>query len=143
MCVWLWFYTHMDTLVNDKKTNLKTLFVFIIVLIIIFIVLYIVLDFYCIQMLYTNIVYIYHAIFNIFFLKYGSLFYVHATSYIFFFIPETNLKKQGMLPLIFTNSADYDKILPTDKISILGLKDFAPGKVSCTFYPNLNQDIVL
>jgi aconitate hydratase len=44
-------------------------------------------------------------------------------------IHETNLKKQGMLPLTFANPADYDKILPTSKISLLGLKDFAPGKV--------------
>ncbi|XP_046856176.1 aconitate hydratase, mitochondrial-like [Xenia sp. Carnegie-2017] len=43
-------------------------------------------------------------------------------------IHETNLKKQGMLPLTFNNPADYDKIKPTDRISILGLKDFAPGK---------------
>lgn len=45
-------------------------------------------------------------------------------------IHETNLKKQGMLPLTFANAADYDKIQPTDKISLLGLKDLAPGKVS-------------
>ncbi|CAB3379235.1 Hypothetical predicted protein [Cloeon dipterum] len=43
-------------------------------------------------------------------------------------IHETNLKKQGMLPLTFANPADYDKIQPTSKISLLGLKDFAPGK---------------
>lgn len=43
---------------------------------------------------------------------------------------ETNLKKQGMLPLTFANPSDYDKIQPTDKISLLGLKDLAPGKVS-------------
>jgi aconitate hydratase len=43
-------------------------------------------------------------------------------------IHETNLKKQGMLPLWFKNEADYDKIKGTDKISILGLKEFAPGK---------------
>ncbi|PNH07230.1 Aconitate hydratase, mitochondrial [Tetrabaena socialis] len=43
-------------------------------------------------------------------------------------IHETNLKKQGMLPLVFANPADYDKIDPTDKISIVGLKTFAPGK---------------
>jgi aconitate hydratase len=43
-------------------------------------------------------------------------------------IHETNLKKQGMLPLTFANPADYDKIQPTDRISILGLKEFAPGK---------------
>lgn len=43
-------------------------------------------------------------------------------------IHETNLKKQGMLPLTFANPSDYDKIKPTDKISLLGLKDLAPGK---------------
>lgn len=42
---------------------------------------------------------------------------------------ETNLKKQGLLPLTFQNPSDYDKIQPTDKISLLGLKDLAPGKV--------------
>merc|ERR1712194_584186 len=34
-------------------------------------------------------------------------------------IHETNLKKQGMLPLIFADPADYDKITGNDKISIL------------------------
>ncbi|TRZ02270.1 hypothetical protein DNTS_034041, partial [Danionella cerebrum] len=43
-------------------------------------------------------------------------------------IHETNLKKQGLLPLTFANPADYDKIRPDDKISIVGLKSFAPGK---------------
>lgn len=43
-------------------------------------------------------------------------------------IHETNLKKQGMLPLTFVDPADYDKIKSTDKISILGLGTFAPGK---------------
>jgi len=43
-------------------------------------------------------------------------------------IHETNLKKQGLLPLTFANPADYDKIQSTDKISILGLTDFKPGK---------------
>jgi len=43
-------------------------------------------------------------------------------------IHETNLKKQGMLPLWFKNSADYEKISGTDKISILGLNSFKPGK---------------
>lgn len=40
------------------------------------------------------------------------------------------MKKQGLLPLTFANAADYDKIQPTDKISLLGLKDLAPGKVT-------------
>lgn len=63
-------------------------------------------------------------------------------------IHETNLKKQGVLPLTFANPADYDKVRrfldnseqnaypsrfsnqvqPTSKISILGLDKFAPGK---------------
>jgi aconitate hydratase len=43
-------------------------------------------------------------------------------------IHETNLKKQGLLPLTFANPADYDKINPSDKLSLIGLKDFAPGK---------------
>ncbi|XP_061702763.1 aconitate hydratase, mitochondrial-like [Syngnathoides biaculeatus] len=43
-------------------------------------------------------------------------------------IHETNLKKQGLLPLTFANASDYDKIRPDDHISITGLKSFAPGK---------------
>jgi len=43
-------------------------------------------------------------------------------------IHETNLKKQGMLPLNFADKADYDKINPDDHISIVGLNEFAPGK---------------
>ncbi|MCQ9140762.1 aconitate hydratase, partial [Bacillus amyloliquefaciens] len=47
-------------------------------------------------------------------------------------IHETNLKKQGLLPLTFANPADYDKIKPDDKISLVGLKDLTPGKqVDC------------
>ncbi|WIA23228.1 hypothetical protein OEZ85_000001 [Tetradesmus obliquus] len=43
-------------------------------------------------------------------------------------IHETNLKKQGMLPLTFADPADYDKIDSTDRLSILGLAGLAPGK---------------
>lgn len=47
-------------------------------------------------------------------------------------IHETNLKKQGLLPLTFDNPADYDKVQPTSKISLLDLKSLAPGKpVTC------------
>eukprot|EP00168_Porphyra_purpurea_P009978 TRINITY_DN244_c1_g1_i1.p1 TRINITY_DN244_c1_g1~~TRINITY_DN244_c1_g1_i1.p1 ORF type:complete len:393 (+),score=162.06 TRINITY_DN244_c1_g1_i1:1106-2284(+) len=42
-------------------------------------------------------------------------------------IHETNLKKQGMLPLTFAVQEDYDKIDPEDKLSITGLSTFAPG----------------
>ncbi|KZT19858.1 aconitate hydratase [Neolentinus lepideus HHB14362 ss-1] len=43
-------------------------------------------------------------------------------------IHETNLKKQGMLALTFVDPADYDKVRPSDKVDILGLESFAPGK---------------
>lgn len=43
-------------------------------------------------------------------------------------IHETNLKKQGMLALTFANPDDYEKVLPTDKVTIKGLESFAPGK---------------
>lgn len=43
-------------------------------------------------------------------------------------IHETNLKKQGMLALTFVNKDDYNKVQERDKISILGLTDFTPGK---------------
>ncbi|RSH87555.1 Aconitate hydratase mitochondrial [Apiotrichum porosum] len=43
-------------------------------------------------------------------------------------IHETNLKKQGMLPLWFKNPADYDLVSGSDKLSITGLNEFAPGK---------------
>ncbi|NLN93473.1 MAG: aconitate hydratase [Candidatus Hydrogenedens sp.] len=42
-------------------------------------------------------------------------------------IHETNLKKQGMLALTFSDPADYDKIREDDTISIIGLDSFAPG----------------
>jgi aconitate hydratase len=43
-------------------------------------------------------------------------------------IHETNLKKQGMLPLTFVNPDDYNKIREGDKVSIIGLSDLAPNK---------------
>jgi aconitate hydratase len=43
-------------------------------------------------------------------------------------IHETNLKKQGLLPLTFANPADYEKVEEGDRISILGLVALAPGK---------------
>ncbi len=41
-------------------------------------------------------------------------------------IHETNLKKQGMLPLTFVNAADYDKIREGDRMSI-DITTLAPG----------------
>jgi aconitate hydratase len=43
-------------------------------------------------------------------------------------IHETNLKKQGVLTLTFSDKEDYNKIRENDKIDIVGLKNFAPGK---------------
>ncbi|KAI9773456.1 MAG: Aconitate hydratase mitochondrial [Geoglossum simile] len=42
-------------------------------------------------------------------------------------IHETNLKKQGMLPLTFINPEDYDKINPYDKVDLL-CTELAVGK---------------
>ncbi|KAI7472638.1 Aconitate hydratase [Hortaea werneckii] len=42
-------------------------------------------------------------------------------------IHETNLKKQGMLPLTFDNPADYDKIQPDDKVDVM-CTELAVGK---------------
>ncbi|MBA7551513.1 Aconitate hydratase A [subsurface metagenome] len=43
-------------------------------------------------------------------------------------IHETNLKKQGMLALTFTDKTDYEKIREDDSIDILGLDSFKPDK---------------
>ena len=57
-----------------------------------------------------------------FLLKYDPIFRIH----------ETNLEKQGMLPLTFNNKADYDLVRPDDKVSIVGLETFAPvGQLQC------------
>jgi aconitate hydratase len=42
-------------------------------------------------------------------------------------IHETNLKKQGMIPLTFVDPADYDRICQDDRIAVRGLADLAPG----------------
>jgi aconitate hydratase len=39
-------------------------------------------------------------------------------------IAQTNLKKQGIIPLIFKDKSDYDKIESKDTISTINLKDF-------------------
>ena len=47
-------------------------------------------------------------------------------------IHESNLKKQGLLALTFSDPADYDKVREDDRVSLTGLKDLAPGKpVDC------------
>ena len=47
-------------------------------------------------------------------------------------IHESNLKKQGLLALTFQDSADYDRVQETDRMSLVGLNELAPGKpVTC------------
>ena len=43
-------------------------------------------------------------------------------------IHETNLKKQGALPMTFANPSDYDQIEQEDRFSVHGLSTLAPGK---------------
>ncbi len=43
-------------------------------------------------------------------------------------IHESNLKKQGLLPLTFADPADYDRVQETDRISLIGLEALAPGR---------------
>jgi aconitate hydratase len=42
-------------------------------------------------------------------------------------IHETNLKKQGVLPLIFVDPGDYERFQEQDRVSVTGLKDLRPG----------------
>ncbi len=41
-------------------------------------------------------------------------------------IHETNLKKQGIIPLTFVNPADYDQVNEDDRVSIVGVATLAP-----------------
>jgi len=43
-------------------------------------------------------------------------------------IHETNLKKQGILPLTFANPNDWNQFEQNDRVSVLGLNELAPGK---------------
>ena len=60
-------------------------------------------------------------------------------------IHETNLKKQGVLALTFSNPDDYEKILEDDKISLKNLNELEPAKqVKCIISHNDgNQDEIL
>lgn len=42
-------------------------------------------------------------------------------------IHETNLKKQGVLPLTFSKPADYDLVQEDDRIDLAGIETIAPG----------------
>ncbi len=43
-------------------------------------------------------------------------------------IHETNLKKQGIIPMTFADPADYDKVLEDDRVAVIGLADLAPDR---------------
>jgi len=43
-------------------------------------------------------------------------------------IHETNLKKQGILPLTFAKPSDYDLFEQADRVSVRGLAQLTPGK---------------
>ncbi len=43
-------------------------------------------------------------------------------------IHETNLKKQGVLPLTFSNPKDWEVFEQNDRVSVVGLSNLAPGK---------------
>jgi aconitate hydratase len=43
-------------------------------------------------------------------------------------IHETNLKKQGILPLTFNDPADYDRFEQSDRVSVVDLAGLAPGQ---------------
>ncbi len=61
-------------------------------------------------------------------------------------IHETNLKKQGVLPLTFQNPSDYDKILEDDRLSIIGLAALKPGeplKLSIKHSDGNSEEILL
>ena len=43
-------------------------------------------------------------------------------------IHETNLKKQGVLPLTFKDAADYEKVREGDRITLQDVFSLTPGK---------------
>lgn len=44
-------------------------------------------------------------------------------------IHESNLKKQGMLPLTFADTTAYDRIEASDRVSLLGLNELRRGQI--------------
>ena len=60
-------------------------------------------------------------------------------------IHETNLKKQGVLALTFSNPDDYEKILEDDKISLTNLNELEPqNQVTCIIsHGNGNKEEIL
>ncbi|TAL11851.1 MAG: aconitate hydratase [Nitrospirae bacterium] len=59
-------------------------------------------------------------------------------------IHETNLKKQGILALTFSDPKDYEKIEQQDRISVAGLANLAPGKpVQVTIHKSDGQALTI
>ncbi len=57
-------------------------------------------------------------------------------------IHETNLKKQGILPLTFASPSDYDRFEEKDRVSITGLANLSPGKpVEVTIHKANGQEV--
>ncbi|OCF31069.1 aconitate hydratase, mitochondrial [Kwoniella heveanensis BCC8398] len=56
-------------------------------------------------------------------------------------IHETNLKKQGLLPLFFTDPADYDNIKPGATLRLSRLSSLAPGSTVLLSYTNPGQEV--
>jgi len=59
-------------------------------------------------------------------------------------IHETNLKKQGVLPLVFASKTDYEKISKGDKVTITGLNNLKAGQpVQATITKADNTSVTL
>jgi aconitate hydratase len=59
-------------------------------------------------------------------------------------IHETNLKKQGILPLTFADPKDYDKFEQSDRVSVMGLSGLTPGKpVKVVVHKTNGQEITV
>ena len=56
-------------------------------------------------------------------------------------IHETNLKKQGILPLTFADAKDYDKIEMNDRLSVVDLANLAPGKPVTVIVHKVSGDV--
>ena len=59
-------------------------------------------------------------------------------------IHETNLKKQGILPMTFADPANYEQIDQEDRVSVTGLDGLAPGKpVSVVIHKKDGKEITI
>ena len=59
-------------------------------------------------------------------------------------IHETNLKKQGILPMTFADPANYEQIDQEDRVSVTGLSELAPGKpVSVVIHKKDGKEITI